>query len=328
MATIKDLSAMTGISKSTISRVINNEPNVSEKTRNIVMDAIRETNFTPNIMARGMVTGKLPIVLIIVGDIQNYYFNNTIVGIERVLSGTNYLPVVYNSMYDDRKEKMLIETAVQSRFAGIIPMTGVGTEELLTSFEGVDCPVVLINKWMRKSPYDAVLGDEQEASYLATGELIKLGHKKIAYISGDSKKSRISREREEGFKEAVRDAGLKLEEDLIYPGALDVASGYQLGEELLVKKKLKAICSNSYLMAAGIIKYGEEIGLRPMIDYDIACCECVSEVYSKNIIFAGPDLEKIGEKAAELLLKRIKGSKEPPQRVSFSVTSVHNPKIK
>ena len=85
MSTIKELSAITGVSKSTISRVINNDANVSEKTRRLVLDAIQETNYTPNIIARSMITGKLPIVLIIVGDILNYHFAKTVVGIEKVL---------------------------------------------------------------------------------------------------------------------------------------------------------------------------------------------------------------------------------------------------
>ena len=171
-----------------------------------------------------------------------------------------------------------------------------------------------------------MLGDEQEASFLATNELIGLGHHKIAYISGNSAKSRVSREREDGFRDAMREAGLNIDPTLIYPGRLDVATGYRLGKEILVDRKIQAICSNNYLMAAGIIKYGEEIGLHAMVDYDIACCELVSEYYSKDLIFAGPDLEKIGEKAAELLVARITGSEEPPQSISFAVTRVYNPK--
>ena len=79
-------------------------------------------------------------------------------------------------------------------------------------------------------------------------------------------------------------------------------------------------------MAAGVNQYASEIGKLPLTDYDIACCESVSEIYAKDVIYAGSDLQQIGETAAELLLKRIKGSKESPQTVTFSVTRIFNPK--
>ena len=119
--------------------------------------------------------------------------------------------------------------------------------------------------------------------------------------------------------------GINVDESLIFPGELDIATGYRLAPKILEKKKLKAVCCNNYLSAAGVVRYGEEHGLHPGVDYEIACCEYVPEIYSKDIIYAGPDLEMIGEKAAELLLKRMNGSHEPPQSISFAVTDVYNP---
>ena len=142
MATIKEISAITGVSKSTISRVINNDVNVSEKTRQLVLDAIQENNYTPNIIARSMITGKFPMVLIIVGDIENYYFARTVVGIEKILSDTEYMPVIYNSMYDEKKERALLNMAKQFRFAGIIPMTSTGSKQLTETCNDIDMTMV------------------------------------------------------------------------------------------------------------------------------------------------------------------------------------------
>lgn len=324
--TILDLSNLTGFSKSTISRVINNEPNVNEKTREIVLNAIKETNYKPNAIARGMITGKLPMVLIIVGDIQNYYFARTVVGIESVLDKTGYMPVVYNSGYDEDKELRLIETAKQYRFTGVIPMTALSSENLSKSLDDTDIPIVLINKGKHAKNHDGVFGDEEEAGYLATKELIENGNTSIAYIGRDTKKSRTAREREKGYTDALTEHGIEIDKNLIFKGNLDVESGYRIAEKIFGETNATAICCNNYLMAAGVIRYADEIGKKPLIDYDIACCEPVSEVYGKDIIYAGPDLELIGAKAAELLLKRINGSKEPYQKISFAVTKIRNPK--
>ena len=130
MPTINEIAAKLGISKSTVSRVINNDPHVKAETRENVCRVIRELEYKPNIIARSMITGSLPLVLVIVGDIQNHYFAKTIIGIENVLVEKDYMPVIYNSMYDVEKEKRLIRMAKDCQFAGIIPMTGVRSNEL------------------------------------------------------------------------------------------------------------------------------------------------------------------------------------------------------
>ncbi len=326
MPTIKEISAATGVSKSTVSRVVNNDPNVSERTRKIVLDAIQKMNYTPNIIARSMITGKLPIVLIIVGDILSYHFAKPVVGIEKVLSDTGYMPVVYNSMYDEEKEQAFLDMAKQFKFAGVIPMTAIGSEQLAKTFRDIDIPVVLINKKLKRSRFDAVIADEYEAGYLVTSELIRMGHRRIAYISGQNLHSRISREREQGYREAVIERGLPMDDSIIFPGYLDTKSGYEAAKKIFADPTVTAICTNNYLMAAGVNQYAAELGKRPLVDYDIGCCETVSELNRSDIIFAGPDLQLIGEKAAELLLKRMEGSKEPLQNISFAVEGIHNPK--
>ncbi|MBQ9421297.1 MAG: LacI family DNA-binding transcriptional regulator [Lachnospiraceae bacterium] len=326
MPTIKEISAITGVSKSTVSRVINNDPKVSEKTRRLVLDAIQETKYTPNIIARSMITGKLPIVLIIVGDILSYHFAKPVVGIERVLSDTGYMPVVYNSMYDEDKEQAFLDMAKQFKFAGVIPMTAIGSEQLARTFHDIDIPVVLINKKIKRSRFDAVIADEYEAGYLVTTELIRCGSHRIAYISGPNINSRINREREQGYRDAIIEQGFPIDENIIFKGNLDIASGYEAAKKIFSDPSITAVCTNNYLMAAGVNQYAAELGKRPLENYDIGCCETVSELNSGDIIYAGPDLQLIGEKAAELLLKRMQGSKEPLQNITFAVENVHNPK--
>ena len=330
MPTIKELSALTGVSKSTVSRVINNDPNVSDKTRQLVLDAIRQINYTPNIIARSMITGRLPLVLIIVGDILSYHFAKAVAGIEKVLSGTDYMPVIYTSMYDEEKERKLLDMAKQFKFAGVIPMTSIGSRQLsLTLDEMEDIPIVLINKYIKRSRFDAVIADEYESAYAVTSELIKNGHKRIAYltfVNNQNMKTRISQERELGYREAMIDNGLEIDEKIIFPGKLDMASGYELAPRIFQDPAITGICSNNYLMAAGINRYAKQIGKRPLVDYDIGCCETISDFYATDVIFAGPDLQLIGEKAAELLLSRMQGSTAAPQKITFSVDRIYNPK--
>lgn len=327
MVTIKDIEAASGISKSTISRVINNDPNVKPETRDRVWQYIKEMDYRPNVVARSMIKGTLPLVLVIVGDIQNNYFARTITGIEEVLSNAGYMPVVYNSMYDVEKEKRLISMARDFKFAGIIPMTGANSDELENILKDVPCPVVLINKDIRKIQFDEVLGDDFGAGYAATRHLIDDGHRCIAHISGNSELSSVSRKREEGYRAALEDEGIKIDKSLIFVGKLDIKSGYEIAENLFKNPDITGICSNNFLMAMGVIRYGRTIGKHILRDYDLSCCECVPEMYeNERIAYAGPDLEAIGKKAAGFLIKRIKNSNEPQQKVYFSASKIYNPK--
>lgn len=327
MVTLKDLEAASGISKSTISRVINNDPNVKQETRDRVWEYVHKMNYKPNIVARSMITGRLPLVLVIVGDIQSDYFARTVVGVEKVLSDRGYMPVVYNSMYNVEKEKQFISMAKNFQFAGLIPMTAFNTEQLEDVLQDVSCPTVLINRDVRKIQLDEVIGDDFESGYLATKQLIDNGHRKIVHISGDSRHSTVSRKREQGYRTALEDHGIPVDESLIFKGDLDVKSGYKLAGEIFSIPDVTGICSNNFLMWIGTIRYGRTIGKHLLKEYDLACCECVPELYEKErIAYAGPDLEAMGQKAAEFLIKRIENSDEPRQKIYFSATKVYNPK--
>lgn len=327
MVTIKELAAKSGFSKSTVSRVINNDPNVNDQTRKKVLAVIEEMDYKPNIIARSMITGSLPIILIIVGDIQNHYFARTVVGIEKELTEKNYMAVVYNSMYDVDKEKKFIRMAKECQFCGIIPMTAVKSDELEECLDEVNCPIVLINRDLRKKPLDAVFGNDFEASYIATTELIKNGHTCIAYISGPSKISSVSVDRENGYRAALKDHDIRVDESLIYEGKLDMKSGYEIGKKIFKNTKITAVSSNNFLMALGVHRCGKALGKPVLTEFDIACGETVPELYEESgFIYAGSDLEAIGAKAAQFLMKRINKSKEPRQKIIFSATKIYNPK--
>ncbi|WP_418462736.1 LacI family DNA-binding transcriptional regulator [Frisingicoccus sp.] len=327
MVTLKDLEAASGISKSTISRVINNDPNVKQETRDRVLEYVHKMNYKPNVVARSMITGSLPLVLIIVGDIQSDYFARTVVGVEKVLSAKGYMPVVYNSMYNVENEKKFISMAKNFKFAGLIPMTAFNTEQLEDVLKDVTCPTVLINRDIRRMQLDEVIGDDFESGYLATKHLIDNGHRKIVHVSGNLQSSTVNRKREKGYRTALEDHGIPVDESLIFRGELDLKSGYKLAEKIFSISGVTGICSNNFLMGIGIIRYGRTIGKHLLKEYDLACCECVPELYEKErIAYAGPDLEAMGQKAAEFLIKRIENSDEPRQKVYFSATKVYNPR--
>lgn len=327
MVTIQDLARASGTSKSTVSRVINHDPNVKEETRKRVEQAIRELNYKPNFVARSMITGSLPLVMVTVGDIQNHYFAQTLVGIEKALTRNGYMAVVYNSTYEIEKEKAFIHLSQACNFSGIIPMTGYKSNELEKSLKECGCPVVLVNRYYSGNEFDQVYGNDFQSGYSATRELISMGYQNIVHLSGNSRVSKISAERERGFCQAMQESGQKVRKNMIMQGNLTQLSGFELAKTLLKDaEKPVAICSNNFLMGLGVMDYARKAGLTIRKDYDLAICEMPPELYmNSDFIYAGPQLSEMGEMAANLLLNRIRNPESETKSVVFSSIVTYHP---
>lgn len=327
MVTIKDLAAASGMSKSTVSRVINNAPNVKPETRERVMEAVQKLGYQPDILARGMIAGMLPMVLVVVGDIQNHFFTQALAGLEAKLEEQGYMVVVFDSNYVHEREVSSIRMAKTCRFAGIIPMTGFGSEEVKEALRESDCPVVLLNCHRENDFFDQIYSDDYGAGYAAARALLERGYQRIYHFSGSSRTSFISAERERGYRAAMADAGMPVAEDMVRQGNLRQDSGFQLARQCLDRADGgTAICCNNFLMCLGVMNYAEEQGLVPQRDFGLAICEQPPSFYEKtNFIYAGPRLQEMGRTAAGLLLDRIRNPGIARRTEVLSSLEIHAP---
>lgn len=316
--TINEIAKKSGVSRSTVSRVLNNDPNVKQITREKVQKVIKEMDYMPSTIARSMVTGNLPIILVIVGDVLNHYFASSIIGIQQVLEKAGYMAVVYNSEYDVEKEKKFIKMAGECRFAGIITMTAVKNDELEESLSNTQCPIVLVNRRLKNIDLDSVYTDDFRSGYIATKHLIENGHRKIAHISGPDYSS-VSKERKRGYCEALEDSRVEVSDELILKGRLSEESGYEIAPIIFANKDVTAVAVNNLLMCLGIARYAREKDYKIPDDLSIVCCETIySDYYETKLTNVGTDAITIGKQAAELLLERINKSDKPIQKILFS----------
>lgn len=327
MITIKDLAAVSGMSKSTVSRVINNAPNVKPETRERVMKAVQKLGYQPDILARGMVTGTLPMVLVIVGDIQNHFFTQALAGIEATLEENGFMVVVFDSGYEHKREVTSIQMAKICHFAGIIPMTGFNSDQVNQELKESGCPVVLLNCHRENDLFDQIFGDDYRAGLYATKALIERGYRKIYHFSGNSTMSFISAERERGYRQAMEDAGLPVTPDMVRRGNLRQDSGYMLAQQCLEQgTDSVALCCNNFLMCLGAMTYAQQHGLVLRRDYGMAICEQPPGFYEESeFIYAGPRLQEIGKAAAALLLDRMNHPEKGKETQLFSSLDVYNP---
>lgn len=317
--TIKDVAKKTGFSKSTVSRVLMGNPNVSEKTREQITQALEDMRYSRNEIARSMVAGSIKIILVIVGDILNLFYARSIRILEKLLYEAGYMTVVCNSEFNNNKEYRYIQMAKEFRFAGVILMTPIETKQLLDAIGEMECPVVLLNRYLKKQNLDTVVIDNLKGGEIATNYLIKHGHTEILHLSGP-KNSSAAREREQGFKNAMQHAGLAVEKDMILTGDLTRASGERLAKKLLSSPdRFTAVFITNDEMCFGFLQEWTRMGKRvpdhiSVISFDHSY---LLESFSFGITTVGKDSEEMGKDAARILIERIENPSAPAQRIVY-----------
>lgn len=269
MVTIKDLARELNLSVTTISRVLNNKPDVSEETKKRVKQAIERMGYNPNTVARGLVLKKTNSIGLIIPDINNPFFPEIIKGVERTAKKLGYSLILCNTDNDKNEEKESIALLRSKQVDGIILSLSRNNKEVLKELEKMNFPVVQIDRRIKDSIYPAVTIDNKKSAYIATEYLIKHGHRKIAHITGDLQTD-TALDRLEGFKTALHNYDLPCREEWILEGDYSKESGRELMEKIIkLKDRPTALFFANDLMAFGAYETIYKHNLRIPEDFSI-----------------------------------------------------------
>src|SRR3990172_7079826 len=230
--TIKEVAERARVSVSTVSRVLNDYPHVSEEARGRVLEAMAELEYRPDVAARSMRTGTSRAVGFVVSDISNPLFSVIAKGADVVLHPRCYSFVLATSRNDPEREAELFSALRQRRVDGLI--VAVADEgapalaERLATFQGC----VLFDREVPGSSADAVCSDHAAGMAQALAHLAGLGHRRVALIAG-SQGQRGSRARVESYRAGLVRLGLAVDERLARTGELSAETGYLALRELL-----------------------------------------------------------------------------------------------
>ncbi|MGB9682651.1 MAG: LacI family DNA-binding transcriptional regulator [bacterium] len=310
MPTIYDVAERAGVSAMTVSRVINGKRDVKPSTREKVMKAIEELGYVPNSFARSFVLQKTSSIGLVISDITNPFFTTLARGVEDTAMKNQFNVILCNTDEDPEKEQIYLEVLLRKRIDGIILASASGKRGPLKNILMRDVPLVLIDRKIEHlDSVDVVRGDSELGSYLLTRHLVSLGHKRIGVIVG-SRHISTALERVEGYKRALKESGIPIEEDLIRFGRYSKEDGYKLAKALLtMEKPPTAIFGGNNFIAIGAIKAIRELGLRVPEDVGLVSfddIESLSEVYPFFTVVTQPAYS-MGVIATELLIRRIEG---------------------
>ncbi|MDQ0255000.1 LacI family transcriptional regulator [Evansella vedderi] len=268
--TIYDVAREAGVSMATVSRVVNGNPNVKPTTRKRVLEAIERLGYRPNAVARGLASKRTTTVGVIIPDISSIFFAELARGIEDIATMYKYNIILCNSDQNKDKEIHLINTLLEKQVDGIVFMGGEITNEHVETFKKSPVPIVLSATIDPKKEFPSVNIDYEQAAYDAIKSFIDRGHKKIAMLSGTLEDPINGYLKFAGYKRALEDGNLPLNEDYIVIGDYTYDSGLEAMETLLsLEDKPTAIFASTDEMALGVIHGAQDAGYDVPSDFEV-----------------------------------------------------------
>lgn len=271
--TIKDLSAITGYAVGTVSRALNNHPNVSEKARETILQAAAEYGFELNVNAKQLKQQHFNTILVVAKGIGNELFSEMIESIQHLVARTRYQLVVDYMDEDSNEVIRAVQLCREKKPMGVLFLGG-NKVNFARDFDKIDVPCVLLTNDasdLNFANLSSVSTDDTEAARCAINTLIGLGHRKFAVIGGDLTASDTSRLRYEGCQQAFEEYGIDFDPKRDYRGVrFSCEDGYRATRELLSgSEAYTAIFAVADVMAIGAIRALWEAGLRVPEDISV-----------------------------------------------------------
>ncbi len=302
--TIDDVAELAGVSYQTVSRVINNRPDVRDATRERVQQVIDETGYRPSHIARSLVTARTATIGLVVPDISNPFFSAIARGAEQVASANKYIILLCNTGEDASREIEVLNMLHERYVDGVI-VCGLRQKEApiqtaLSQFRAV----VLVNRRFKEIRFPAVLVDDLLGGYLASQHLIKMGHTAIGFVAGPFT-SYSGIKRLQGYEQALAEAGIEPEDDWVQHCLPTVEDGEKAAHLLLNKRpELSALLCYNDLVALGALRYCAASGRSVPEDIAIAGFDDImlASVVSPALTTCHAPRKELGSMAVSMLL--------------------------
>lgn len=319
-ATIEDVARHAGVSIRTVSRVINNRPDVADATRERVRQAIEALNYRPNSLAQSMVTGSTKTIGVVLPDISNPFFGRAIRGCEDILANAGYNIFLCNTDENLQKEQQSLELLVDRRIDGMILWGSRADCDTLEVLLGQQLPVVTVDCEAFCGNSVSLNVENRQGARMITNHLIALGHRRIGHLAGPSQRLTAQR-RLAGYQHALDDATLTYDESLVTEASPSVYHGYEAALTMLQEtEKPTAIFAYNDLMAIGAMLACQQLGLSVPRDIAIVGFDDIvtASLVSPALTTIRIDQYRLGVLAGQLLLERL-ARKHPaePSTVSF-----------
>lgn len=318
--TLEDIAKLAGVSRSTVSRVINNQPYVSEPVRQHVKEVIKLAGYHPNAAARTLASQRSWMIgLVLPRNVSSFfsdpYFPRLTQGIAQACNQHNYTLALFLVSTKDDEEKIFPRLSRKGSLDGVLLQSGQIGDQLMERLVNSQIPLVICGRPLQTEQVSYIDVDNFNAAYNAVSHLIRLGYQRIAHISGMAG-SAVTIDRLAGYRKALVDRDCPLDETLIAEGDFSAAGGYYAMRKLLSARP-EAVFVASDLMAVGAMRAVREAGLS--IPQDIAFVgfddlPIATQVEPQLSTICQPILE-FGSRAVDILIDLIENGIKPDRHI-------------
>lgn len=301
--TINDVAKRAGVSKSLVSLVMRNSPNVSDERRAAVLEAAKELRYRPNAMARGLVSQRTFVLGFVISDLHNPFFADVAAGLEEVASARGYRVLYGAGFHDQAREVVALDTLLQLRVDGVI-LGGLLGE--VSSFEAAAglVPTVLVGASTRSDALDSIANDDFLGAQMVVDHLVSLGHTSIHHIDGGSAAG--AGRRRQGYLEAMSAHELT-DSARVVAGRFTEEGGASGMRQLLDGNRPSAVFAPNDSAALGALEVIDRAGLGVPAEISVVGYNDIHAASHErfSLTTVRQPSEKIGARAVEMLIERI-----------------------
>ena len=317
--TVKEVAARAGVSTATVSRALSGSAGVREPLRSRVLEVARSLSYRPNRAARDLRVRSSRAVGVLIPDIENPFYTSIVCGIEDVLRKTDYSLLLANYNEDPEQETRRLEVFRAEGVRGLIFAASRTPSPLYAELGKAGMALVAVSRVPARLRIDQVMVANREGACTATSHLIRLGHQRIAIINGPLVLS-TARDRQTGYEDALREAGLPIDENLTVHCAFKQAAGYSAMQQLLdLAIPPTAVFAGSNLLTLGALQAIHERAIdipRQIAIVGFDDMPWAVSLHPPLTTVAQPAFE-VGKTAAELMLLRVHGPGLPRRQVAL-----------
>ncbi|WP_336184124.1 LacI family DNA-binding transcriptional regulator [Bacillus sp. 205(2023)] len=318
--TIYDVAKEANVSISTVSKVLNNTGNISEKTKNRIWKVIEELQYQPSVVTSARKMMKT--IGLLIPDIANPFMAELARAVEDSGRKKDFSVIICSTDNNSLREEEYITMLKQKHVDGIIVATGLKNSQAIRELIESDMPVVMLSRDIPHLPVDTVVADDFKGGYEAAVHLAHLGHTNIAVIAEKINNTSI-KNRVIGFKEGLQVSGIQIDESAILDCPYDLSASKDISLKLLNQKyRPTAVFVTTELLALGVLQAARQLHISipsslSLVGFDNSILAKISDPQLTTI--AQPT-EEMGEKAIELLMDGMADSKQKKviQRVMLS----------
>lgn len=307
--TIRDVGRTAGVSRQTVSRVINHKDEITPETRQRVLDVMRQLGYHANAHARGLTGKRAQSVGLALPDITNPFFTEIATGVEAAAYARRYHVFLCNAAEDPERELASIHLLQEKRADGLILCSSRLPDDELVALVRQGHPVVLVNRRLHIPESVQIAADYERGGYLATKHLLDLGHTRIGALTLTAETVN-SREKLQGYFRALREAGIAPDPALVARGPSHLNGGYEAAMRLVQPpRSISGLFAYSEPMAVGALRACDVLGARVPEDVAIVAFGGgrLSAMVHPPLSTIHVPLYDIGRQAFEMLWQLLSG---------------------